>query len=287
MKAVATEQDQNQREPVLPLSLIREPFYHFSIDDVFHCLIDATENYSSLFDQPLFRFLQRMHQMYGTDTDLYLFNRAPVNGRIRNLGDVSGRFRTQFQESTWLRLGPHALEYDTPPHKQTPAEQIETFDQTYCEIVRFAGPGKTTGFLRLHFFSEAFELASYFLEKGTHTLLLTDKPAVAYRLDEGRRRQLSQEGWLRHQGLHLLQSHFRMENFARENVDEGSVRRFIADTVAHRGYVSLFTHEIDMNRRQVLAKTEASLASVSVIAKSASAVTMSLPRVFAKGAGGR
>ena len=254
------------------------PVYHFSVDDVFECLIDATDNYPDLFEQPLFEFFRRMHRRFGAHVDLYLFNRAPFGGRVRSLQDVSDKFRAQFQEATWLRLGPHALEYDIPPHKQTPAEQLVTFEETYREIERFAGPEKTTGFLRLHFFSECFELAPYFLEKGAHTLLLTDKPAVAYRLDEPRRRQLSREGWLKHEGLCLLQSHFRMENLARDSVDESSTRFFISDTIARRGHVCLFTHEVDLGNPLVLAKTEESIRWAAQIAEPAGADTL-LPGV--------
>jgi hypothetical protein len=272
-----------RRQPFLGSPHRPEPAYHFSIDDVFECLIDATENHSSLFEQPLFNFLSRMHKMYGVHTDLYLFNRATFGGRIRTLRDVAERFRSQFQEATWLRLGPHALDYDVPPHKQTPVEQIETFEETYREIERFAGPGKTTGFLRLHFFSETFEVAPYLLNMGIHTLMLTDKPAVAYRLDESRRGQLRRDGWLKHEGLYLLQSHFRMENFVSQQIDEGSVRRSIADTVARRGYVSLFTHEVDLKREEVLAKTEESICWASEIARPAGAVTtMSLRAASAR-----
>ena len=264
--------------PDLSISPARStPAYHFSIDDVFECLIDATENYSDLFRQPLFSFLRRMHARYGANVDLYLFNRAHVDGRVRSLQDVSDKFRHQFQYAAWLRLGPHAQEYDVPPHKQTPAEQLETFDETYREIERFAGPAKTTGFVRLHFFSEAFELASYFLARGTHTLMLTDKPAVAYRLDEPRRQQLSRNGWLTHEGLCLLQSHFRMENLVRDNVDAESTYGFIADTIARRGHVCLFTHEIDLQNQLVQAKTEESLRFAAQLARPAGASMVMLP----------
>ena len=167
--------------------------------------------------------------------------------------------------------------YDVPPHRQAPAEQIETFDETYREIERFAGPGKTTGFVRLHFFSETYEVASYFLRMGVHTLMLTDKPAVAYRLDEIKRGQLAGNGSLKHEGLCLLQSHFRMENFVSEDVDDSRCAVY-RSTVARRGYVSLFTHEIDLTRAEVLAKTQQSICWASAIAKPAGAIPlMSLP----------
>ena len=71
---------------------------------------------------------------------------------------------------------------------------------------------------------------------------------------------------------------FGMENFVSEDVDENSLRRLIADTVARRGYVSLFTHEIDLTRAEVLAKTQQSICWASAIAKPAGAIPlMSLP----------
>ena len=162
----AADQDQNEDKAVAGR---RAPAYRAFPLTMYSRLSDATENHSTLFEQPLFNFLSLMHRTYGVHVDLYLFNRATVNGRMAALCDVAERFRGEFQEAQWLRLGPHALEYHVPPHRQAPAEQIETFDETYREIERFAGPGKTTGFVRLHFFSETYEVASYLLRMGVHT----------------------------------------------------------------------------------------------------------------------
>jgi hypothetical protein len=230
----------------------QQPTYHFSIDDVFHCLIEATDHYRDLFAHPFFRFLERMNSRYGACADLYLFNQAVVDGRLRTLAEVSTRFREQLQKAAWLRFGPHAHDYATPPHSQKPSEQRETFDETYAQIQRFAGPNKTTRWNRLHFFSECYELAPYFRRHGSDVLLLTDKPATTYRLSPGAAHRLRRRGWLLRDGLKLLQSHYRFEFFERDAVSAEDVQRLVRATLQERGYVSLFTHEIDLQRESVL-----------------------------------
>ena len=136
-------------------TVLREPMPSFSIDDVFECLIDATENHSSLFEQPLFNFLSLMHRTYGVHVDLYLFNRAPLDGRMRTLCDVAERFRDEFQEATWLRLG-LVPEFKRSAAQAGAGRADRNIEETYSQIERFAGP--QTGFLRLHFFSRRMRL---------------------------------------------------------------------------------------------------------------------------------
>ncbi|HEX4886161.1 MAG TPA: hypothetical protein VFX05_18605 [Casimicrobiaceae bacterium] len=245
------------------------PTYHFSVDDVFGCLIDASDHYADVFDQPVFRLLKRLYERYGVFTDLYLFREGVVNGRRRTLAEVSARFRPAFQNAEWLRFGPHALDYDVPPYSQTPAAQQQTFEAIYRQIDRFAGPDKTSRWNRLHFFSECYELTPYFRARGSDVLLLTDKPAASYRLAEGQRRRLQNEGRLCVDGLHLLRSHYRFEFFERDRTSEVDIEALLSKTLYDRGYVSVFTHEVDLHRETVRTIAEQALQFVASVAQPA------------------
>jgi hypothetical protein len=236
-------------------SVDKNEYYHFSVDDVLDALIQVSDSAEPVFQHPFFRYLKTIHEQFSTNVDLYLFYRGTVNGRERTLSDVQDRTRNEFQEAEWLRFGPHALDYETPPYKQTPSEQWAVFDDIYREIDRFAGPRKRSRFVRLHYFSEAYELSSLFRDKGVDTLLLTDKDAASYRLPERARRRLLREGQLKYRSLNLLRSHFRMENLASELSPDDSVNDRFDSVVSDYGYLCLFTHEIELSKQDVRERT--------------------------------
>ena len=115
------------------------------------------------------------------------FYQKSINGRLRTLKEVSGSLKDVFLENPWLHAGPHGLDNSTPPHLQQPDDQIEVFESIYEELQRFAGCNAMSKWIRLHQFSESYELAEYFKSKGVEALLSTDKDAVSYRLPENER----------------------------------------------------------------------------------------------------
>ncbi|MCZ2073663.1 MAG: hypothetical protein HUU41_05030 [Bryobacteraceae bacterium] len=233
------------------------PIYHFSVDDVFEALIQMSDWEMRAFDHPFFRFLKEMHDRYGINCDVYLFLEGNVGGRKRSLSEITGAYRDEFERATWLRFGPHALNYDVPPYTQAPDEQERTFDRLYSEIERIAGPGKTCDWVRLHFFSEAYEIAPYLRKRGISTLLLTDKQAIAYRLPAAARDRLRTEGMFEYGGLRLRQSQYRIENLAASPaVCRADIEEELDHTAWDSGYLTLFTHEIELSRREVRQRTE-------------------------------
>jgi hypothetical protein len=238
-------------------------FYHFSIDDVFDSLIEATDSHIALFEHPFFAFLHSLHANYASSIDLYLFYQKTVQGKQRRLSEVSSHLKKDFMKAKWLRLGPHALDYDTAPYVQSIEAQKKTFNAIYKEIDRFAGPDNRSQWLRLHYFSEAYELANYWQSQGVDTLLLTDKPAVAYRLPSKEREQLAKEGFIKYQRLNLRSSHERMENLVTEAISEPELQTRLASHLEKHNCLILFSHEIDMGEANVQAVTHRSLSYVS------------------------
>ena len=164
--------------PPIPL-----PFYHFSVDDVFASLLEMPDCESVPVPQML-RFLVDLHQSYGTQTDLYVFLQGTCGRRPRSLLDLSSRVCARVNALPGIRFGPHALDYATAPYAQSLEEQRRTFDELYRAIAHFVGPRQASRWVRLHYFSECFELAPFWRDKGVEALLLTDKEAIAYRLPE-------------------------------------------------------------------------------------------------------
>lgn len=230
-------------------------FYHFSVDDVLAALIDATDRSLPLFEQPFFAFLQQLHRDFGTRMDLYLFERSVIGGRERSLAEVSDRFRRELAAAEWLRFGPHAREPSLAPYQQSQPEQVATFASIYAQIDRFAGPEKRSRWVRLHYFSEAYGAADFLRQAGVESLLLTDKDAVAYQLPEPQRAQLGVEGRIHHAGLQLARSHGRVENLVGEQMSPERWRAALDQPLRRHGYLSLFTHEYELDREEVRART--------------------------------
>jgi len=225
--------------------------FHFSVDDVLASLLEVTDRDVPLFDHPLFAFLRSLHQEYAADVAIYLFLEQIVRGRRRRLDEVSNRLRDDLGASTWLSFGPHGLDYDHPPHGQSPDAQLDTFEKIYDQIDRFAGSQRRTPWVRLHHFSESFELADFWRGQGVTTLLLTDKSAVSYRLPEAELRELAARGVVEYEGLELRRTHERMEGLA----SSGAGRRAVAERLdghlrRHRNLIA-FTHESDLGEETV------------------------------------
>jgi hypothetical protein len=248
------------------------PFYHFSVDDVFEALVRASDSGRGLFDEPLFAFLRGLNARFGTRVDLYLFLQGVVDGAPRHLEDVSDRLRRDFEGAAgWLRLGPHALDYETPPYTQSPAEQAATLGEIYAEIRRFAGGAALSRWLRLHYFSECFELAPFLLERGVEALLLTDKAAISYRGSEALRRELCTRGAARldlgapggRSDLSLVRSHLRVEYLARGTGNGAERTAALTEALKRHGFLVLFTHEVDLRERLVRRCAEECLAQLA------------------------
>jgi hypothetical protein len=231
-------------------------FYHFSIDDVFKALLEASDSGAPLFDHPFFAYLRDLNASFGTRIDLYLFERTGA----RALTEVSSRFRDDFARAPWLRLGPHGKDYATAPYAQAPEDQIATFEAIYREIDRFAGAQSNAKWVRLHYFSEAYEAAPSLAHQGVEALLLTDKDAAAYRLPEPLRAELREKGRIPHAGIELVRSHARVENLVGPSWPWPSVQAALDAPIAKYGYLSLFTHEYELDREEVRERTKACLA---------------------------
>jgi len=231
------------------------PFYHFSVDDVFDSFIEVSDRKMPLFEHPFFQFLKQVHNEFGTNVSLSLFYQKNLNGKMRTLTDVSDSIQDAFTENPWLRLGPHALDYDTPPYAQSPAEQIEVFDAIYAEIGRFAGSRAMSKWVRLHYFSESYELAEYLKAKGVTALLSTDKEAVSYRMPTYAKEHLGKVGSVEYEGMTFVRSHLRVETLVRDRVSSYEFHGTIESLLTRLGHAVIMTHECELAHPEVRAMT--------------------------------
>ena len=233
-----------------------KPFYHFSIDDTIESLIDVSDSSNDFFSNQFFKFLDMIHKKYNTNIDLYCFYQKSIRNKLRTLNDVSDKHKEIFINNPWLRFGPHALDSEFAPYAQTPEHQMRTFDSIYKEIERFSGNPSKCEFIRLHFFSESYELSGYFQTKNVHSLLTTDKSAITYRLNDTVKLELDSNGHAKFNGLGFVRSHFRVETLIDKNLSNMEISDLIKSHLAKHGFVTFLTHEYELVRPEIQKLTE-------------------------------
>lgn len=228
-----------------------ESWYHFSIDDVFDSLIDATDRGIPLFEQPMFALLKEMHDTYGTHVGLNLFFQKEIDGKIRSLTEVRDLHAELITGGGWLKFAPHALDFDTAPYDQQPSEQIKTFDCIYDEIDRFAGKEFYARWIRLHYYSESYELAAYFTSRGVQALFSTDRPVGSHRMPDDIKKALSTVGCATYQGMNFIRTQFRIEFFVDQKLESDAIRKLIQHSLDIYGYIIIYTHEYEFSRPEI------------------------------------
>jgi hypothetical protein len=220
--------------------------FHFSVDDVFDALLEVTDDQLRLLDHPFFCFLQQIHDDFDTKIGCHLFYQKKLNGNLRTLKEVSSVKDQLPANNPWLFFAPHALEYETLPYAQSVEDQIQTFDKIYREIDRIAGSHVYTQFLRLHYYSESYEVADYFRTRGVKALFATHREVGSYRMPHHVARKLLEDGYANYQGMNFIRTQFKVECLPDENVTSSQVMKQIADAYDKYGFITFYTHECDM-----------------------------------------
>lgn len=233
------------------MKLPTKPFYHFSIDDTFDTLIETVDKKIPLKKHPYFKYLYGLHQKYGITFSLYLFYQRKIDGRLRTLNEIRNIKKqiTDKKGNAWLKFGPHSFDFDTAPHSQTPDEQKKSFNKIYKEIDRFAGKKARAKFVRLHYYSESYELAEYFKRKGVAVLFSTDRKVGSYRLGKRNGKKLNDTGIAQYNNIAFWRTHHRIEFFREAGLKKEDIKRRFGATLKKYGFLIFYTHEYDLVKR--------------------------------------
>ena len=234
------------------LVLPNKPWFHFSIDDILPSLIDVSLNNMSLFDHKLMKFMKYVYEKKGLTFDLMLFyEQTDYDGTVNNLGDIRDIRSELIEAGDFIRFGPHSLNSATPPHNQTTQDQITTFDSIFNQIDRFAGDNMRSRWVRLHFFSELFELGSYFKKNGIEALFLTDNPVVTHRMNETCASRIKEHGCVRYNDTNFIRTHFRLEDFPRARLSKTDITNKFRQCLDKHGFIVMMSHEYELTRTEV------------------------------------
>lgn len=208
------------------------PNFHFSIDDVFESLIDVSH--------PMIKFLDEIDY----PVDLYCF----YQNKQKTLSDVSDDCLNYFKDTSCkIKFGVHGLDNDTPPYSQSSSEQIEVFNKIYLEFDRLGFPYSKQ--VRLHNFSESYELANYFNVKGVDRLFTTDKDALLWRIPDHFKLMMNRHGYCDYNGIRFVQTNIRLENLIDESEDK--IKSMLHNILATKEYPNIMTHEYELYRLEV------------------------------------
>jgi hypothetical protein len=234
--------------------------YHFSVDDVLASLLQLSDWRLDVVGQPCLAFLDRLHREYGAMIDLYLFESAVApDGRVRQLRDVDDRAIAALGAASGFRFGPHAIDYATAPHAQPAPDLIADMERLCATIARLTAPERRSRWVRLHYFSEVWEAAEVWRRHGIEALMTTDKPAIAYRLEPHYREALARAGRTSRAGVGFVRSHLRLESLRGDADDPARFASRIDEVLDCHGFVTLFTHEIDLDDPAVRRLAETAL----------------------------
>ena len=232
--------------------------FHFSVDDVIDALIEVTDKQIPMFQHPTFGLFKELNDRYGLTVDLYLFYQKEINGVVRTLSEVRDLRLELETAGNFLRFGPHALDYPNPPHSQTPEEAEASMERIYKEIDRFAGQKHKSKELRLHFYSETYELADFFTKNGVDLLFSTDRAVGSYRLPISRTKKLLQKGEVSYLGTKFVRTHYRLEFLAEEKTSDSELKKYYDQMLSSYGYVVCYTHECELSRPEIRSLLEKS-----------------------------
>ena len=84
-----------------------------------------------------------------------------IDNKSKSLKNVR-KINKELSEN-WIYFNFHALNPSLPPYKQKINDQKNTFKKITNEIKRFAGKKYLSKYIRLHHYSESFELSKFLI----------------------------------------------------------------------------------------------------------------------------
>ncbi len=235
--------------------------FHFSIDDVFESLIEISDKNIPLKKHWFFKILYRLWKNYKVKTALYLFYQKRMNGDIRTLREVKD-IKDQIREG-WIYFNFHGLDKDNPPFSQTTLDQKKTFEKIRSEIIRFAGKKYFSSFVRLHYYSEAFQLSRYFAKKRVKGLFTTDKKVISYHLPKKNNKELLDIGFSTFKKMKFIRTDFRIEKLSnKKNLKK--IKYFFLKKKNRKKNIIIYTHEYELKKSKNLKCLEK---SIKILAK--------------------
>lgn len=223
-----------------------------SLDDVkgIFKFLAGNPEVKSVFETNTLGFLRELHQNYGSEFFLFCMCKS----KNFSLEQVSDCYRTEFlANQDWLHFGFHAWDENSDYGKATGRQMAEDYQVTMSQIGRITGITQFSDTIRLHKFAGSREACRALKEKGIRCLLTADDERSSYYLNRGEVECVNSEGayFEESEGILFCRSLTRLE----KSVDTISDIQKSFDKGVQT--ISVFTHEWQMDKKEVRAKLQA------------------------------
>jgi len=218
--------------------------FHFSVDDVLKSLIEVSDKKIKLKDHWFFLYLYKIYLKYNVKISLYLFFEENMDGKKRNLTHVRN-LKNELNEN-WLYFGAHSLNYDKPLHSQTVLQQKNDIKKIYKEIIRFAGKELLASKVRLHQYSECYEIKDILKTYNIKYLFTTDKNVGAHRLESKNKKDLLLKGFTKYKGVNFIRTDLRVEDMISKSFKKNIID--IKKIIKKKNFLIIYTHEYELKK---------------------------------------
>ena len=230
--------------------MFKKKIFHFSVDDVFESLIEVSDKNIPLQKHWFFKPLYEIWKKYKIRTGLHLFYEGQVNNKLRTLKDIKKLNKNDFKK--WLFFGPHAKNTNLPPYKQASKHQKKNFKKIIKEINRFAGKQNNSNYIRLHHYSESYELSSFFKKNKIKALFSTDRKVGSHRMPKKISDKLINFGHAQYKGLNFIKTDFRIEWLT--SCRKKQIKNFFLKELKKKNYIIIYSHEYEFKNKRIIKK---------------------------------
>lgn len=195
---------------VLPI-WYKEKTVHVSLDDVVMCFKDLVEHrneYTTIFDQPFFKYLKECHESTGVKITLYTYETY----QNYNIVQLPAIYEKDFRDnSSWLKIGFHALGPSVSKDSISNSDSFFNSFNTVTEKLKQVAGGSTSS-LRLHFFYATVQEVDSLRKLGITKLFSADDNRISYSLPHKQNEELIKTESLNFNGMYYEHSDIRVES---------------------------------------------------------------------------
>ena len=168
----------------------KQPWCHFSVDDAWRIFRDRGAE---------FEFLKSLYDDFGVVTSLYIFTEPKGKKYLSSI--PTGHMK----DYPWIKIGPHAPNWNHPLNTLTGKEQIKHLQYACKEIKRIGGSEIFAKNVRLHFYKGSKEACQFLVRQGCEVLFTQDywDERLSYCLLPNSRKELNKNGWYHEPGLKM------------------------------------------------------------------------------------
>lgn len=223
-------------------------YIHISFDDVRYSINNlANNNYDSIWDEPFFGMLKKLHNEYNARFSIYVF----LNSDFKN---ISNKYVEELSESvSWLKFGLHADSSDSIYDKSSYYDGFNSWNCFVNSIISITGTYDSIDRIpRLHYFAGTKETLNGMISANIGPLgfLTSDDNRNSYYLsDEQNKYLLTNDYLIDDNGIYFIGTDMRGDWFSNDfetnNKYDKPIKDNVYEELVYRYSESKYVNDID------------------------------------------